>query len=107
MALVLAACSPNPNGQGVAEFGSVQGRVVDAKTQQPIQQFTVTIGGQSVSVSPASQGVFRVDHVPIGTQSLQVYAIGYQSFQLPGIVVQKDQTTNIDQLIGIVSTSGL
>jgi Carboxypeptidase regulatory-like domain len=107
MALLLSACSPNPNGQGVAEFGSVQGRVVDAKTQQPIQQFTVTIGGQSVSVSPASQGVFKADHVPIGTQTLQVYAIGYQTFQLPGIVVQKDQTTNIDQLIGIVSTSGL
>ncbi len=107
MVLVLAACSPNPNGQGVAEFGSVQGRVVDAKTQQPVQQFTVSVGGQSVSVSPAAQGVFLVNHVPIGTQTLQVFAIGYQTFVLPGIVVQKDQTTNIDQLIGIAPTSGL
>jgi hypothetical protein len=107
MALVLAGCSPNPNGQGVAEFGQVQGRVVDARTQQPIPQFTVTIAGQSVSISPAGNGVFKVDHVPIGTQTLQVYAIGYQSFQLPGIVVQKDQLTNIDQLIGIAPTSGL
>jgi hypothetical protein len=108
MALVLAACSPNPNGQGVAEFGSVQGRVVDARNPtQAIGTFTVTIGGQSVSISPAGAGVFKVEHVPIGTQTLQVYAIGYQSFQLPGIVVQKDQLTNIDQVIGIVSNSGL
>jgi len=104
---LFVACSPNPNGQGVAEFGSVQGRVVDAKTQQPIQTFTVSIGGQSVSVSPASQGAFQVGNIPTGTQQLTIYSIGYQTYTLPGVVVQKNQVTNIDELIGLVSSTGL
>lgn len=98
----------NPNGQGVAEFGSIQGRVVDAAhPTQPIPQFTVTIGGQSIAISPAAQGVFKVENVPAGTQTLTIYAIGYQTYTLPGVVVQKNQLTNIDQLIGLVSTTGL
>ena len=107
LAALFVACSPNPNGQGVAEFGSVQGRVVDARTQQPIQQFTVSIGGQSVSISPAAQGAFLVGNIPTGTQQLTLYAIGYQTYTLPGVVVQKDQVTNIDELIGLVSNTGL
>jgi carboxypeptidase family protein len=104
---LLAACSPNPNGQGVTDFNSVQGRVVEAKNpSQAIQQFTVTVGGQSVSVSPAAQGAFKVDRVPTGTQNLTIYAVGYQTVTIP-VVVVKDQPTNIDQPIGLVSNTGL
>ena len=107
MALV-AGCGPNPNGQGVADFGQVQGRVVDAAhPTQPIGSFTVSIAGQSLSVSPAAQGAFTFSRVPTGTQTLTVYAIGYQTLTLPGIVVQKDQLTNIDQPIGLASSTGL
>jgi hypothetical protein len=98
----------NPNGQGVTDFGSVQGRVVEAAhPDMPVQQFTVSIGGQSILIPPAQKGAFKVDHVPAGTQTLTIYAVGYQTYSLPGVVVQKDQLTNIDQLIGLVSATGL
>jgi hypothetical protein len=104
---MLAACQPNPNGQGVAEFGSVSGTVVDANNPtQPIQQFTVSIGGQSVSVSPAAKGAYSVSNIPIGTQNLTIFAIGYQTFNQPGIIVQAGQTTQVPS-IGLVSTTGL
>lgn len=104
---VLTGCGPNPNGLGVADFGSVSGRVLDAAhPTQPIQQFTVSIGGQSRTVSPAANGQFGVDNVPIGTQSLTIFAIGYQTYVQPGIVVLKDQTTVIPD-IGLASTTGL
>jgi starvation-inducible outer membrane lipoprotein len=103
---MLAACSPNPNGQGVADFGSVTGTVVDAQSQQPIGTFTVSMGGQSVSVSPSARGQFTISNVPVGTQTLTVYAIGYQTYTQDGVVIQKDQTTPLTP-IGIVATSGL
>jgi len=104
---VLSACGPNPNGLGVADFGSVSGRVVDAAhPTQPIPQFTVSIGGQSRTVSPAANGAYAVTNVPIGTQQLTIFAIGYQTYVQPGIVVLKDQTTVIPD-IGLASTSGL
>ncbi len=103
---LFAACSPNPNGEGVADYGSVVGTVVDAQTQQPIPTFTVSIGGQSRTVSPAAHGQFSVSNIPIGTQTLTVYAIGYQTYTLEGIVVQKNDTTTLNT-VGIVSTTGL
>jgi len=103
---LLAACSPNPNGMGVADFGSVSGTVVDSKTQQPIPQFTVSIGGQSRTVSPASNGAYSVTNIPIGTQQLTIFAIGYQTYVQPGIVVLTNQTTQIPT-IGLASTTGL
>jgi hypothetical protein len=104
---LLAACSPNPNGEGVADFGSVSGRVVDANNpSQPIAQFTVTIGGQSVNISPAANGAYSISNIPVGTQSLTIFAIGYQTYNQDGIIVQKDQTTQIPD-IGLVSKTGL
>ena len=103
---LFVACSPNPNGQGVAEFGSVQGRVVEAKNpSQPIGTFTVAIGGQSVSVSPAAQGAFKVDHVPTGTQTITISSPGYTSYSAQ-VIVRKGQTTELG-LIGLASTTGL
>jgi hypothetical protein len=104
---LLAACGPNPNGEGVAEFGSVSGRVVDANNpSQPISQFTVTIAGQSVNVSPAANGAYSISNVPIGTQSLTIFSIGYPTYEQDGVIVQTNQTTQIPD-IGLVSKTGL
>lgn len=98
---MLAACAPNPNGGGVADFQTVVGRVVDAKTQQPIQQYTVSIGGQSVSVSPAAKGAFTINRVPIGTNTLTIFSIGYQTYSQT-VLVPKDAPLDVG-LIGIVA----
>jgi hypothetical protein len=84
----------------------VTGIVADAASQQPLGQFTVSIAGQSINVSPAAHGQYTVGNIPVGTQSLTVYAVGYNTYVLPGIVVQKDQTTPIPP-IGLTSTTGL
>ena len=91
---------------GVADFGSVSGTVVDSKTQQAIPQFTVSIGGQSRTVSPAANGAYSVTNIPIGTQNLTIFSIGYQTYNQPGIVILTNQTTQIPT-IGLASTTGL
>jgi len=106
LATLLSACGPNPNGLGVADFGTVTGRVVDAKTLAAVPQFTASAGGQSVNIAPGAKGAFTLDHVPTGTQTVTIYAIGYQTYTLPGVIVQKNQPTVIEQPIGIVSSTG-
>ncbi|MDB5070359.1 MAG: hypothetical protein JWM87_1470 [Candidatus Eremiobacteraeota bacterium] len=90
---VLAACAPNPNGQGVTDTGTITGRLLDAKTQQPINSATVAVGAQAVRLSASDAGGFTLT-VPIGTQSVDINAIGYVPAHLR-VVVHKNQQSCI------------
>lgn len=98
----LAACAPNPNGMGVADFGTVSGRVVDTKTQQPINSATIAIGNVVYITTAADQGGFVLHNVPVGTNMIRFSAIGWVSFGSQ-VTVVKDQNTDVG-LIGLTST---
>jgi Carboxypeptidase regulatory-like domain len=103
---VLAACAPNPNGQGVTDTGTVVGTVVDAKTPtQPINTATIQIGIQVTRLSPADQGRFTVNNVPTGTQTIQISSPGYSTYTSQ-VVVRKNQTSDLN-VIGLASATGL
>jgi hypothetical protein len=103
---VLAACAPNPNGQGVTDTGSVVGTIVDAKDQtQPIQTATIQIGVQVTRLSPADKGRFTINNVPTGTQTIQISSTGYATYSAQ-IVVRKDQTTELN-VIALASVTGM
>jgi hypothetical protein len=75
--MALAACD-NPNGQGVADYGIIVGRVLNSQNQQPITLGTVSVGSTIVlNLSTADQGGFVLQNIPIGTQTLVVNAPGY------------------------------
>jgi hypothetical protein len=99
------ACSPNPNALGVTDTGTVIGRVVDAKTKQPLQTAVVNIGGQTRYLSPSDQGGFTIQKVQIGTQPVLIHSPGYNDYN-GSVVVRKDQTSDIG-LIGLASSTGL
>lgn len=90
---LLAACAPNPNGQGVTDTGTIVGRLVDAKTQQPINSVTVSSGAQAVRLSASENGGFTLV-VPIGTQPVDINAIGYVPAHL-NVIVHKNQQSCI------------
>jgi len=88
----LSACD-NPNGQGVADYGTIVGRVVNSQNQQPISIGTVSVGSTNVlNLSTADQGGFVLRNVPIGTQTLIISAPGYNPHE-EQIQVVKDQTS--------------
>ena len=100
--LTLGACAPNPNGMGVADFGSVDGNVVDTQSLQPIGGATVAVGNVVAVTSPGSSGYFLLQNVPVGTQTLQITAIGWQPYTAT-ITVTKNDYTHLNN-IGLVST---
>ena len=89
-------CSPDPNHIGVQEYGSVTGRVIDAKTNQPVSTALVAVG-TSVTGNTDSQGGFTLNNVPTGTQAVVVSAGGYSSTSV-NAKVRKDQTTQLDYI---------
>ncbi len=105
IALVAAGCSPNPNGAGVTDTGQVVGRVLDQKSQQPIDTATVQVGSQVKRLSPGDKGGFSFQSVPIGTQPVLITSPGYVSYPTQ-VVVRKDQTSDVG-VIGLASATGL
>jgi len=88
-------CS-NPNGIGVQDYGSVTGRVIDAKTNQPINSALVAVGS-TVTATTDGQGAFTLIHVPSGTQTVTVSAAGYTT-STQTTSIKKDQTAQLDYI---------
>ncbi len=105
MALLAAGCSPNPNGAGVTDMGQVVGRVLDQKSQQPVDTATIQVGSQIKRLSPADKGGFSFQNVPIGTQPVLIASPGYSSYSTQ-VVVRKDQQSDLG-VIGLASSTGL
>ena len=91
-ACAFAGCTPNPNGLGVADFGTVTGNVIDLQSQQPFANATVNIGSGVVGTTDGSGG-FVLRNVPVGTQPIHISIPGWQSYS-GTVSVTKDQTTN-------------
>jgi hypothetical protein len=89
--LTLAACS-NPNGGGVQDFGDVAGRVLNAKTGQPVTSGLVSIGAAATQLNTANQGGFDLRNIPIGTQTITVNVTGYDIYTQQVQVVKDQQT---------------
>jgi hypothetical protein len=76
-----ASCGPNGNGMGVADFGTVTGRVVDTDSLQPIAGATISVGNIVSITAAIDRGGFVLRNVPVGTQTLSISAIGWKPYK--------------------------
>ena len=91
--LVGSGCQ-NPNGQGLQQFGSITGRLIDDQTGEPLTVSKVYISvGSTVVSSVDAKGGFVIPKVPIGKQTVNVNALTYQPLSFDVNVV-KDQTSD-------------
>ncbi|WP_306349521.1 TonB-dependent receptor [Flavobacterium sp. '19STA2R22 D10 B1'] len=93
----------------------ITGKVVDTKTQKPLQNVVATLLSSNLSKSTDYQGVFTFENVAEGKQVLQVSSTGYtsQTFTLElsagqildlGVVVLEEDITSERQLSLITIT---
>ena len=87
VALLATACSPNPNALGVTDRGGITGRLVDARNNtQTIGQAVVSVGAVAQTISAGDAGVFNLQNVPTGTQTVHISAPGYQALDVQVVV---------------------
>jgi len=82
----------NPNPNGVTEYGSVVGRVLDATNNRPVAGALVSVGSVYTAYADPS-GAFTLINIPIGEQEVSADAPGYERATVTARV-HKDQTTN-------------
>lgn len=77
-------------------IASIEGRVVDFSTRQPVEKAIVNIGNESSFTD--SSGNYVIAHVPVGFQTIKVIAEGYQDYRNT-IKIEKDSNVIEDILI--------
>ena len=90
--------------------GQLTGRVLDKKTQRPIEGVTVILENSLMGVATDANGYFIIDNVPTKTYNVTISHLGYQSqtvyniivkgFGTPPLKVLLDESTNeLDEVV--------
>lgn len=104
LALFIMACSDiTPPATGGTP-GWVEGVVKDATTQNPIASATVSVSGSTYSVFTDPAGKFKLER-PEGSYTLTIAKTGYLSATYSNVTVRAGETTNLEAVLFISSTS--
>lgn len=76
--------------------GKISGKVVDAKTGEPLVGANIIIANTSFGASADLDGSFYIINIPPGTYTLKASYIGYQTVLEKEVVVNIDRTTHLD-----------
>lgn len=81
---------------GITSFAqTLKGRVVDAFSQRPIVGATLSLINLEKTLLSDSSGYFRFQPIPIGRYTLKISCIGYESTQIPEILVSSGKETEL------------
>ncbi|WP_330632950.1 S8 family serine peptidase [Halocatena halophila] len=79
--------------------GGVGGMITSAATGDPVQNATVTVGGENLSrnytTSTDADGTYSVDDVPVGTHTISVSSDQYQ-VTARSIAIESGETATVD-----------
>ncbi|MCX7948157.1 MAG: TonB-dependent receptor [candidate division WOR-3 bacterium] len=81
-------------GVAYAQYGKITGKVVDAKSGQPIVAAAVYLEEIGIGTYTDENGEFVLLRVPPGTYTLKVEFTGYSPFTLKNLVVETDRTVS-------------
>jgi TonB-linked SusC/RagA family outer membrane protein len=90
LAALTAAAAP----AAAQSTGDIQGRVVDAETQQPLSNVRLMILGTDLGTRTLNDGRFLVTDVPAGEQTVRALRIGYAALD-QSVVVSAGSTAEV------------
>lgn len=62
-----------------SEDNSVVGKVIDSKTNEPLQFVSVYLSGTSIGTTTDGKGIFRIANIPHGNYELVASMVGYEA----------------------------
>ncbi len=76
--------------------GKIAGRVVDARTKEPLAGANVYLKGTNFGASTDEDGDYYIINIPVGTYTIIVSYVGYRTIEHSGVKVILDQTTKVN-----------
>ncbi len=86
------------------ENGSIIGQLTDKElNDEPLAFANVLIKGTSIGTTSDFDGLFEIDGVEPGTYTLVISFLGYETLEIPNVVVEADKVTQINAGLGAAS----
>ena len=76
-----------------AASGKLTGKVVDAKTGEPIVGASVSINGTQLGAAVDIDGIYNILNIPPGTYDVTVTGVGYTKTTVRGVLINTNLTT--------------
>lgn len=107
--LLTAATTPQLGAQGArpaapaptqpARTGTIQGRVFDRETKQPVAEAQLQLVGSTLGTLSDSEGRFTLTGAPVGTQAIRVLRIGYRPTTVSDLLINPGRPTQVEVLL--------
>lgn len=94
-AILLTWCGPVWSGTS----GKVAGAITDAATGEPLPGATIKVVGTQIATEADADGEFYIINLPVGTHTVSVSRMGYETVILQDIRVLMDLTTPLEMAL--------
>jgi iron complex outermembrane receptor protein len=76
-------------------IGRLTGRIIDRQTQKPLHSADLILMKTVLGTSSDAEGRFFLERIPIGTYTLRITMMGYQSITTQEIHIEAEKTTEL------------
>ena len=88
------------------ETGTIAGKLLDKESNnQPLPFANVVVQGTSKGSSTDFDGLFEITDVPVGTYTIEFSFTGYQTVEIPNVVVEADKVAVVDATMGATAAA--
>ncbi|WP_459211461.1 TonB-dependent receptor [Aquimarina rhabdastrellae] len=83
------------------DTGSISGKLLDKESNnQPLPFANIILKGTTQGTTTDFDGLYTINNVPVGTYTLEFSFTGYETVQVPNVVVEPNKVTVIDSALG-------
>ncbi len=86
--------------QGIAQTGTLKGKIVDSKTGEELVGAAIVINGTTTGTITNFMGEYVMPPLEAGTYTIRVQYISYETQLKEGVVIAADETTILDFNLG-------
>ncbi len=101
--VVVTALVALPNQLFAGTTGKISGKVIDAKTGEPLVGVNILIQNTSMGSATDVEGLFYILNIPPGEYSVRASMIGYSPVLQKNVQITVDQTTHLNFNLSDVS----
>jgi hypothetical protein len=77
----------------VDRYGDLLGKVIEYKSNRPLIGANVFIEGYRIGDATDTDGIFKIENVPVGSYTIRFSYIGYEPVSIPDIIIKSDRIT--------------
>ncbi len=78
-----------------AQTGSIKGTVIDRETKEPLIGANVLIMNTQRGAATNKDGKFFIDHIPVGSYSVRIGYIGYETLIKTDVIVRSHRSSDL------------